>query len=72
MVWRIARRFPQNVCGGDSECADFQVVKNPTDKMKLVLAINRKPIVKWFKEQIDRLKQNIRQPIQPQKKDKKI
>lgn len=54
------------------EKAGFQVVKNPTDKMKLVLAINRKPIVKWFKEQIDRLKQNIRQLIQPQKKDKKI
>jgi len=31
--------------------ADFKVVKDPADKDKLVLSINRKPIGKWFKGQ---------------------
>ena len=46
-----------------TERAGFQVVKDLTDKTKLVLAIDRKPIAEWFKEQFGRLRQNIRQPI---------
>lgn len=38
-----------------TENAGFQVVKDPTDKAKLVLAINRQPIGEWFKEQFDKL-----------------
>ena len=40
--------------------AGFQVVKDPTDGTKLVLAINRKPIAEWFKEQSDKLFTSIR------------
>ena len=46
-----------------TEKAWFQVVKDPTDGTRLVLAIDRKPIAEWFKEQFDKLRQNIRQPI---------
>lgn len=57
------RSFPTQKAG-------FQVVKSPTDKTKLVLAIDRKPIAEWFKEQFEKLRQNIRQPIQPQRKSR--
>jgi len=45
--------------------ADFKVVKNPADKDKLVLSINRKPIGEWFKEQFEKLQQTIRRPMPP-------
>ena len=51
-----------------TEKAGFQVVKDPTDGTRLVLAIDRKPIAEWFKEQFDKLRQNIHRPIQPQRK----
>ena len=41
-----------------------------TDGTKQVLAIDRKPIAEWFKEQFEKLRQNIRRPIQPQRKSK--
>lgn len=47
----------------------FQVVKNPTDNTKLVLSINRQPISEWFKEQFNKLHQNI-QSKQEQKRSK--
>ena len=53
-----------------TEKAGFQVVKDPTDGTRLVLAIDRKPIAEWFKEQFDKLRQNIHRPIQPQKKNR--
>ena len=53
-----------------TEKAGFQVLKDPTDGTKLVLAIDRKPIAEWFKEQFDKLRQSIRRPIQPQRKGK--
>ena len=53
-----------------TEKAGFQVVKDPADKSKLILVINRQPIGEWFREQFDRLRQTIRQPIQPQKKSR--
>ena len=43
-------------------------VKDPTDGTRLVLAIDRKPIAEWFKEQFDKLRQSIHRPIQPQRK----
>lgn len=49
--------------------AGFQVVKNPTDNTKLVLSINRQPISEWFKEQFNKLHQNI-QSKQEQKRSK--
>ena len=51
-----------------TEKAGVQVMKDPTDGTKLVLAIDRKPIAEWFKEQFDKLRQSIHRPIQPQKK----
>ena len=51
-----------------TEKAGIQVVKDPTDGTKLVLAIDRKPIAEWFKEQFDKLRQNIHRPMQPQRK----
>ena len=55
-----------------TEKAGFQVLKDPTDGTKLVLSINRKPIAEWFKEQFEKLRQNIRRPIQPQRKGRGI
>ena len=55
-----------------TEKAGFQVVKDPTDGTRLVLAIDRKPIAEWFKEQYEKLRQNIRRPIQPQRKSRGI
>ena len=51
-----------------TEKAGVQVMKDPTDGTKLVLAIDRKPIAEWFKEQFDKLRQSIHRPIQPQRK----
>ena len=53
-----------------TEKAGFQVLKDPTDGTKLVLAIDRKPIAEWFKEQFDKLRQSIHRPIQPQRKSR--
>lgn len=52
----LGRRFT-------TEKAGFQVVKDPTDGTRLVLAIDRKPIAEWFKEQFDELRQSIHRPI---------
>ena len=53
-----------------TEKAGIQELKDSTDKTKLILAINRKPIAEWFKEQFEKLRQNIRQPIQQQRKSR--
>ena len=45
----------------------FKVEKNPADDEKLVLTINKQPIGEWFKEQYDKLRQSLRQPIQPKR-----
>ena len=48
----------------------FKVERNPVDNSKLMLTINRQPISEWFKEQFNKLRQNIRCPIQPQRKSR--
>lgn len=53
-----------------TEKAWSQVLKAPTGWTRLVLAIDRKPIAEWFKEQFEKLRQNIRLPIQPQRKSR--
>ena len=45
----------------------FKVERNPADDEKLVLTINKQPIGEWFKEQYDKLRQSLRQPIQPKR-----
>lgn len=39
-------------------------------RITLLLAIDRKPIAEWFKEQFGKLRQNLRQPMQPQRKSR--
>lgn len=53
-----------------TERAGFQVVKGPSDKSKLVLAINGQLIGEWFKEQFNRLFSSIRRTVEPYRKDK--
>ncbi|WP_368339261.1 MobV family relaxase, partial [Parabacteroides merdae] len=55
-----------------TENAGFQVVKDPTDKAKLVLAINRQPISEWFKEQFDKVFTSVRKEVVTSKKGKGI
>ena len=44
------------------------MLKDPTDGTRLVLAIDRKPIAEWFKEQFEKLRQSIARSIQSQRK----
>ena len=53
-----------------TERAGFQVVKDPRDKSKLVLAINGQLIGEWFKEQFNRLFSSIRRTVEPYRKGK--
>ncbi len=55
-----------------TEKAGVQVMKDPTDGIKLVLAIDRKLIAEWFKEQFEKLRQNIHRPMQPQRKGREM
>lgn len=55
-----------------TENAGFQVVKDPTDKAKLVLAINRQPIGEWFKEQFDKVLTSMRRTVASSRKSKGI
>ena len=53
-----------------TERAGFQVVKAPTDKSKLALAINGQLIGEWFKEQFNKLSSSIRRTVAPHRKGK--
>ena len=41
-----------------------------TEEHKLVLTINRQPIVQWFKEQWEKLQQNLRNSVQKEQKNR--
>ena len=41
-----------------------------TEEHKLVLTINRQPIVQWFKEQWEKLQQNLRNSVQREQKSR--
>ena len=41
-----------------------------TEEHKLVLTINRQPIVQWFKEQWEKLEQNLRNSVQREQKSR--
>ena len=43
-----------------------------TEEHKLVLTINRQSIVQWFKEQWDKLQQNLRNSVQREQKKQRI
>ena len=48
----------------------FKVEKHPTDDSKLVLTINRQPISEWFKEQVEKLRQGLRNTAEEPRKSK--
>ena len=48
----------------------FKVEKNPTDDSKLILTINRQPISEWFKEQVEKLRQGLRNTAEEPRKSK--
>ncbi len=48
----------------------FRVEKHPMDGGKLILTINRQPIVEWFKEQFDKLRQSLRRPTEEPRKSR--
>ena len=50
-----------------TERAGFQVVKDPADKSKLTLVINRQPIGEWFREQWEKLQEGLRKTEEPRK-----
>ena len=55
-----------------TERAGFQVVKDPKDKSKLVLAINGQQIGEWLKEQFNKLSSSIRKTVTPLTKSKRL
>ena len=48
----------------------FKVEKSPVDENKLVLTINRQPIGEWFKEQWEKLRQDLRQTTEEPRKNR--
>lgn len=49
-----------------------RIVIEPTDKRKFALHIDRKGVSEWFREQFEKLRQAVRQPLQTQKKGKEF
>ena len=54
----------------DADFDIFRVEKHPMDSGKLMLTINRQPIVQWFKEQWEKLQQNLRNSVQREQKSR--
>ena len=48
----------------------FKIGKNPIDDSKLVLTINRQQIGEWFKEQMEKLRQGLRNTTEEPRKSK--
>ena len=55
-----------------TERAGFQVVKDPTNRFKLALAINGQLIGEWFKEQFDRLFSSVKRTVEPLRRGKGV
>ena len=53
-----------------TERAGFQVVKAPTNRSKLALAINGQLIGEWFKEQFCRLFSSVKRTVEPLRRGK--
>jgi chaperonin cofactor prefoldin len=53
-----------------TERAGFQVVKAPTNRSKLALAINGQLIGEWFKEQFGRLFSSVKRTVEPLRRGK--
>lgn len=48
----------------------FKVEKNPSDDSKLILTINRQLISEWFKEQVEKLRQGLRNTTEEPRKNR--
>ena len=48
----------------------FKIGKNPIDDSKLVLTINRQQIGEWFKEQMEKLRQGLRNTTEEPRKSR--
>ena len=48
----------------------FKIERSPIDKNKLMLTINQQPISEWFKEQWEKLQQNLRNSVQREQKSR--
>ena len=48
----------------------FKVEKSPADNSKLILTINRQPISEWFKEQMEKLRQGLRNTAEEPRKSR--
>ena len=46
----------------------FKIERSPIDKNKLMLIINQQPISEWFKEQWEKLQQNLRNSVKREQK----
>ena len=55
-----------------TERAGFQVVKDPTNRSKLALAINGQLVGEWFKEQFDRLFSSVKRTVEPLRRGKGV
>ena len=69
----LAKRKPI-VCSGKlystQHRQSFQIEDDLTEEHKLVLTINRQPIVLWFTKQWEKLQQNLRNSVQKEQKNR--
>ena len=54
----------------ETKNATFKIEQSLIDKNKLMLTINQQPISEWFKEQWEKLQQNLRNSVQREQKSR--
>ena len=54
----------------ETKNATFKIEQSLIDKSKLMLTINQQPISEWFKEQWEKLQQNLRNSVQREQKNR--
>ena len=54
----------------ETKNATFKIEQSLIDKSKLMLTINQQPISEWFKEQWEKLQQNLRNSVQREQKSR--
>ena len=54
----------------ETKYAIFKIEQSLIDKNKLMLTINQQPISEWFKEQWEKLQQNLRNSVQREQKSR--
>lgn len=69
---QVEKPTPRKRKGGSGDYREtyFHNTKHPMDSGKLMLTINRQPIVQWFKEQWEKLQQNLRNSVQREQKSR--